>query len=611
MKTLSKKILLSFSVLLLVLLLFSTSCSDDYLKPNALSFYAPENTYVDAEGMRSALIPCLELMRDEWIFEGRPLLTEFIFSEVAVHGTTDRTEPAQNMNVQITPDAELRSGGSFNSIGDYWSNAYESIKYANTVLSRIDDAEFTSQEEKNEILGLAFFHRAYNYYRLTNQFGDVPLTLKEVTQPKTDYYSTKREVILQKMKEDLEFAAQWVPEKADLGQVNRGAVNHILTKVNLALGEFDDAIQSANYLINGDYALMTERFGSYKNDPTKNVIWDLHRVENKYIAKNTEKIMLVMDREKMEGGSMWGGMYMRGALPAFYLNIATPTGLKGTTEAEAEIDLVNTYGRGIARLRSTKYHMETIWTDTTDLRHAEGNWIKMEDLVYNNPTLKNMGDPWYGKHLRLYSEDGKLLCLDTIYSWYDWPHYKLWVPDPYNVVLEGGRADWYAMRLAETYLLRAEAYWWKGDLDNAAADINALRERANAVPFTPSQINIGVILDERARELFFEEWRKTEMTRICYLLCKTGTPGHNGKVYKLENFSADNYWYDRIMEYGDFYNKGVVTRNGKQFTISPYHILWPIPAYAIRANTTGHINQNIGYSGCESNIPPLTEIVEE
>ncbi len=598
-------------VFFIVVPLLSISCSEEFLEPKALSFYAPENTYVNAEGMRAALIPCLEIMRNEWIYEGRPLLTEYIFSEVAVHGTTDRTDPAQNMNVQITPDAELYDGGSFNSIGDYWSNGYESIKYANTVISRIDDAEFASQDEKNEILGLAYFHRAYNYYRLTQQFGDVPLILKEVSQPKTDYYSTEREVILRKIKEDLEFSAQWVAETADMGEVNRGAVNHMLTKVNLALGEFDDAIQSANYLINGDYALMTERFGSYKNDPTRNVIWDLHRIENKYLNVNTERIMLVMDREDMQGGSRWGGMYMRGAVPAFWRNIATPSGLKGTTDSNSEFDLVNTYGRGIARLRSTIYHMKTIWTDTTDLRHAKGNWIEMEDLVYNNPQLKDRGDPWYGKHLQLYSDEGKLLCLDTIYSWYSWPHYKLYVPDPNNVVLEGGRGDWYAMRLAETYLLRAEAYWWKGDLVNAAADINAVRERAHAVPLEPGQINIGTILDERARELYFEEWRKTEMTRICYLLCKTGKPGHNGKVYKLENFSEDNYWFDRIMEYGDFYNKGVITINGKEFTMSPYHVLWPIPAAAIRANTTGHINQNIGYSGSESNIPPLTEIVDE
>ena len=33
------------------------------------------------------------------------------------------------------------------------------------------------------------------------------------------------------------------------------------------------------------------------------------------------------------------------------------------------------------------------------------------------------------------------------------------------------------MRLAETYLIRAEAYVWKGDLASAAADVNAVRTK--------------------------------------------------------------------------------------------------------------------------------------
>jgi hypothetical protein len=44
--------------------------------------------------------------------------------------------------------------------------------------------------------------------------------------------------------------------------------------------------------------------------------------------------------------------------------------------------------------------------------------------------------------------------------------------------------------------------------------------------------------------------------------------------------------------------------------MSPYHVLWPIPADAIRANTLGHINQNKGYNGSESNILPLDKILE-
>ncbi|WP_262714405.1 RagB/SusD family nutrient uptake outer membrane protein [Ginsengibacter hankyongi] len=74
--------------------------------------------------------------------------------------------------------------------------------------------------------------------------------------------------------------------------------------------------------------------------------------------------------------------------------------------------------------------------------------------------------------------------------------------------------DIYAIRLAETYLLRAEAYLDKGDIVNAAADVNVVRARANADPVAPGNVNIAYILDERARELMVEEPRWLTLARL-------------------------------------------------------------------------------------------------
>jgi hypothetical protein len=79
----------------------------------------------------------------------------------------------------------------------------------------------------------------------------------------------------------------------------------------------------------------------------------------------------------------------------------------------------------------------------------------------------------------------------------------------------------------------------------------------------------------------------------------------------LANFSQENYFFDRIMATTHFYNKGVSTRHGDHYTMSAYHVLWPVPAGAINANTQGRINQNAGYAGAEKNVPPLMEIIEE
>jgi hypothetical protein len=602
----------SIKILLTGLIIAVTSgCNEDWLEPQPLSFYSPENTYNEASGLWAALVACERNMRHEYTGDGSPILTEHIFSEVAVEGTTDKSGPAQDMNLLITPDANLNSVNT-NRIGWYWYEGYKGVKYANTVVSRIDEPQdYENEAERNHLLATAYFHRSLRYYRLTQQFGDIPLILDEITAPKLDFYSTDRKVILRKMKGDLEWGEEWIPEVMDRGRVPKGALQHLLIKVNLALGEFQGALNVANRLIdNGPYKLMTERFGVDANDPTKNVVWDLHRPENKSPVSNTESILLVMDRIDTDGSS--GGIItMRNAVPFWGSNINTPAGNKGTSDvANRPIPQVEQIGRGIGRLRGTWYHQSMIWDDENDLRHAPGNWMNMTDLVYNNPGIEG-SDPYYGENLEFRNEDGVVLVVDTIRSWFSWPHYKLFVPDPKRTQPQGGETDWYIFRLAESYLLRAEAKYWLGDLDGAAADINKVRERAGAAPYAGADITIGTILDERARELYYEEPRKTELTRIARIFAMTGKTAYNGKTYSETNFSQDNFYYDRIMEVTDYYNKGVFTRHGDTYTLSPYHVLWPIPQNAINSNTKGHLNQNEGYYGSENNIPPLTTIETE
>lgn len=585
-----------------------TSCKETWLKPEPLSFYEPDLTFKDLGGLKATLVACERNLRMEWYGDAMPMITESIFSDIAVEGTTDKSGPAQNLNLLITPDAQLNHI-DYNRIGWYWLEGYKGIKYANTAISRIDLPTYKSEEEKKELLGAAYFHRAARYYRLTQQFGDVPLILSEINGPKLDFQTTKREVILKKMKEDLEFAEQWVPAVTDRGTVNKGSVSHLLTKVNLALGLFDDAIKSATNVIDGGtHKLMTARFGATANDASRNVIWDLHRPQNKAIAANTEALMLVIDRLNIEGNVEGGMLIMRNAVPFWFNNINTPNGNRGTIDTYGiEIDQVVKYGRGIGRLRPTDYSQNQIWDDKNDLRHAPGNWTRMEDILYNNPAIKDK-DSFYGKNLQLKNAEGVVLTIDTIRCWFDWPNYKLFIEDPTRVQPQGGNSDWYVFRLAETYLLRAEAYAWKGDMAKAADDVNAVRVRANCAPLAAGKINIGTILDERARELYFEEPRKTELTRIAYIFAQTGKPAPNGKTYSLDKFSDDNYFYDRVMEKNDFYNKGVKTRHADEYTMSPYHVLWPIPQSAIDGNTQARINQNKGYSGYEKNVPPLTAL---
>lgn len=621
-----------------IVLTFAT-CSEDWLKPDPLSFYVPENAYVDADGMYGALTACERNMRHEYYNDNAPIVTEYVFSDMCIEGTTDKSGPAQDLNLLITPTAQL-DHTDYNRIGWYWNEGYKGIRYASVVISRLDNATYSSPDEHDAVLASAYFHRACRYYRLTHQFGDIPYIGGEVTSPKVDYYSTKRDVILQSIKKDMDFAATKAVVNNDKGRVSRGACGHLLTKINLSLGLFDEAIASATAVIDGgQHSLMTTRFGVDAAKTDKNVVWDLHQPDNKSIPANKECLMNVVSRVAKEGSDRM--QVMRNCVPFWSSNIIkTPGGKVGMSQAnsltttpnnnpnavEEKYEFVQIYGRGIGRCRAVPYATKMIWKlDDTDLRHQrswyddegnfhQGNWMNMEDLVYNNPALLKSGDAnydpaWYGKPLQLYAADGKTtLTSDTIRTWFSWPRYKLYIPDPTQTQWAGGEGDWYIFRLAETYLLRAEAYFWKGELQKAADDINMVRRRAEAREIDANEVTMRMILDERARELYYEEPRKTELTRIAYIYARTGKPADDGTVYKLDNFSDKNFWYDHIMATTHFYNKGVKTVHNDEYTMSAYHVLWPVPQESINYNVDGVLNQNKGYSGYEKNVPPLDAI---
>ncbi len=603
--------------------MLASSCSD-WLDPKPLSFYTPENSFINYNGLKTGTDM---LNRDVRYFDFYPtagsadpcILSEYFFSDMSVNGRTDAANSPQDLIRQITPSASLT--GNASQINNFWTYLYKGIKDANTLLTRSKTAKFDNEQQRLEIEGLACFHRAYRYYRLVNQFGDIPFITEEVTAPRYDFYTTKREAILRYLKKDLERTAPALSNQVYIGMVTQAAAYHLLTKINLALGEFDDAIESANKVINdGVHSLMTQRFGVDKADPTKNVVWDLHQSDNKSLPENKEVLYMVLDRyDAGEDVRSAAGLEIKRQVLPWYSKdgeIKTPDGKNGFTDNNATKNpYLEEYGRGVCTARSTWYHTHMIWTpDNTDLRHAKGNWIEMTDLVYNNPELEKSNSPWYGKPLQFRDDQGNILVNDTIRDWVGWPHYKTNIADQKDSWWRGGWADWYIFRLAETYLLRAEAYVWKGGIDNlqkAADDVNEVRRRAQASEFTANDMTIRTILDERARELYYEEPRKTELTRIAFIYAKTGIVDDKGRTYDMEHFTEKNFFYDHIMDVTEFYNKGVKTSAGNYYTMAPYHVLWPIALNAISTNVQGHINQTPGYTGSENNIEPLDISFEE
>lgn len=635
-------------------LLFS-SCSRDFLNPDPLSFYEPGTTFNTESGLESVLAICDRHLKLYWMTDHNEMLslgTEYIFSELMVASATDKRNMFADIANLLTPTSDDGTANNLdrtNSLWYFWDEGYKGIRNANTILSYVDGVEELDEPTKNRYKGQAYFHRSFRYLALVFQFGDVPLVTKLLEVPKQNYQSTEREAILQMITRDMELAVEWVPEQSEIGligMVNKGACRMLLAKCYLAVGEYEKAKEQLDILINqSGYSLIEgNQFGTFNDggEPetwpiSRNVIWDMHRAENKLRSDNRELIMGMPNRGS-DAESFVKMLTMRILYPFVFDNrLQAADGRqallnirRNTADYDPQYDYMRAFGRGIATFRPTRFYMTNLWEvngvmDETDLRHSSeaGNWIRMEDYRVNNKESSEFGNP-----LTLFHPDnGTLLCSDTIRRWFDVPHYKLYLDDPVaeaNIVgsdghrgaTNGGNADWYLYRLAEAYLLRAEAKFYINPNDPTIKDdLNIIRQRAQCSQLYTGTVTIGDIMNERARELYWEEWRNVELKRVSLCLARSGRPDEWGNTYSLDNFdkqsgtddAGGSYWYQRIVNYS-MYNKGPIQINAPgnsnpHYRIDKKNMYWPIPNAAITGNMKGQLSQNYGYDGYDPTVP--------
>jgi hypothetical protein len=372
------------------------------------------------------------------------------------------------------------------------------------------------------------------------------------------------------MEEDLTFAATNLPKRGmeeAPGRITQGAAWHILSECYLSQSKFQQAVDAASELIDGpDYALMTDRFGSTVDVfGSGDVFLDLFAYGNQNLPENSEAIWVIQIEPLITGGLSYPGERAWG--PAYFRMGNTPDGFKafrGELVNGVYTGYSDTLGRPVAWMRPTNYTSYFIWMSDwyNDIRNAKHN-IK-RDFYFDNPQSA------YDKQkidFSLYAPGTRDPLKDTCQ--YIYPFFMKHA-DPLNHFTDPGRSgggsnhkDVYAIRLAETILLRAEAYIGLGNNALAAADINAIRNRAKANPVEPEAVNLDYILDERARELYAEEFRHITLRRMGKLL-------------------------ERVREY----NNNPVN---PACNIQDHNVLFPIPQSQIDLNVDAVIEQNPGY----------------
>ncbi|MGF7469286.1 RagB/SusD family nutrient uptake outer membrane protein, partial [Alcaligenes nematophilus] len=332
--------------------------------------------------------------------------------------------------------------------------------------------------------------------------------------------------------------------------------------VYISLKEWPKAIEAATNVINNpNFHLMTERFGN-KAQEDGDVYFDLFQRNNQNRKMGNYEGLWVDQFEYQKPGGGNSHNLVPWAINPFYSHLQgadnKPLFLGPTVELG---------GRPIGWFSTTDYMRETIWKDKywEDMRNSPNNI--MRDIKASNPQSS-----YYGQGI---VESGAIKNFNnTLNRWWS-VYFTNYVPintvpsefiiDTENGIVNSGAAasfsDSYIFRLDETYLLRAEAYLGNNEQQKAADDINKLIIRAKADYMAQAaDISIDFILDERARELYWEESRVFTLLRL-----------------------------DKLVERVKAHNP--ITGNN----IGDYQNLWPIPTREIETNSEKVLDQNPGY----------------
>src|SRR5690606_4365708 len=111
---------------IIIIFICSTSCNrDNWLEPDPLSFFTPENVYVDLAGFETGLVRCKKEMNAENHGSGvHYIASQFAYSDIAI-------------GLFYLDATKLTPSTSYYPILTFFNNAYGYIKNANTIISRI------------------------------------------------------------------------------------------------------------------------------------------------------------------------------------------------------------------------------------------------------------------------------------------------------------------------------------------------------------------------------------------------------------------------------------------------------------------------------------------
>jgi hypothetical protein len=455
-----------FPIGMLSLLMLIGGC-EKFLEKDP-SFIVKENYYNNETDVNIGLAGVYDILGREELYGGA-LPLQFSISDEGIYSRSSYTSGPAVYNYDSSEP----------SVANLWKYLYEGIERANVFLSRID-AVTMDEDKKTVAKGEVKFLRAYYYFLLVSNWGDVPLkTAATSSVNDVNIKRTPQKEVYDFITAEMVEAEGMVKTASEIGyggKVSKSAVRGILARVylkmagaplNLGLPMFKEALKWSKKIVYPDNGIKEHRL-----NPSYKQIFTNYAADKYDIGESIWEVEFYGNR----GGDFEAG------------RIGNTIGLQCNDEK---------YGYGYGFINTTEKLYKSY--GATDVRrdwtiapyHYNYNGVTVKDST--NWTSAEIYNRNCGKFRRVYET---LLPKNKNYT-------------PMNFPL---------LRYADVLLMFAEAEnEVNGATDFAKTALKEVRDRANASDVTtgltnPSELQT-LIRKERFLELAFEGSRRFDLIR--------------------------------------------------------------------------------------------------
>ncbi|WP_017259907.1 RagB/SusD family nutrient uptake outer membrane protein [Pedobacter arcticus] len=271
-------------IALIAIVSFTASCTK-ILDTKPTNFVSPTNYYETPEDLQNALNGVYDILGSKSLY-GQDML--YAFNAQSDEAAFNYWNSSGNVAY-----AYFEYTSSSTEISNFWLTLYQGIYRANSLLANIDKPKMP-EAKRNLIKGQALFLRGYYYFLLCSNFGDVPLiteptmSVKDVSIARSPLAVVYKQVLADMTEAEQLLQTQTATKLGFAGKVSKTAVQGVLARVCLQMAgeplkdvsKYNDAkswaykvITSGEHELNPSYADVFIKLSSDKYD-VKESIWE-------------------------------------------------------------------------------------------------------------------------------------------------------------------------------------------------------------------------------------------------------------------------------------------------------------------------------------------------